>query len=310
MKFQQLKNQYNAGAVDKQTYIREALAEHQRLFSYSSAIRETDIREIIINSGGVSFVTGEEGILLFAPPNESRVAPIEILNFDRYEPSETSVLDILGARSHRILDIGANIGWHALRLAKRRPDARVFAFEPVPATYEYLQRNVAANQLGGRISTYNYALSERSGATTLFISPTHGTNASLANVANAADVQEITCVSMTIDQWVENTGIIPDLIKCDVEGAELMTFRGGYRTLSKNHPAILSELLRKWSRPFGYHPNDMLHFFREIGYLSFGIDENGAHRVESVNDETSATNFVFLHASSHKALIDQLEAGT
>jgi hypothetical protein len=36
---------------------------------------------------------------------------------------------------------------------------------------------------------------------------------------------------------------------------------------------VFAELLRKWSKPFGYHPNDMLTFFAEFGYECFAVGE-------------------------------------
>ena len=87
---------------------------------------------------------------------------------------------------------------------------------------------------------------------------------------------------MTLDQWTANQQIKPDFIKCDVEGAELLVFRGGQETLRRDQPIVFAELLRKWSKPFGYHPNDMLCLFRGLGYLCYAVGSKGVHRIENV----------------------------
>jgi hypothetical protein len=54
------------------------------------------------------------------------------------------------------------------------------------------------------------------------------------------------------------------LIKADVEGAELLVVQGGLQTIAKYRPLIFLELLRKRSKPFGYHPNDVIQLLASI----------------------------------------------
>src|SRR3546814_20519332 len=119
MNFSELKNLFEAGEIDKQDYINKATTFHQALFSYPSIIRGTDIQQICIDREDVSFTIGENNIHLYAPAGETRVVPIEIINFSHYEPEETRVMDILSASATSILDIGANIGWFSVYFAKR-----------------------------------------------------------------------------------------------------------------------------------------------------------------------------------------------
>ena len=307
MNISQLKSQFQSGQISKPEFIRECLVRHRALFDYVEIVRSTDIIEIRIADDGVSFVMGEEEIRLYCPPDEARVAPREVMNFDRYEPEETRVMDVLAVGATNILDVGANIGWYSLRFAKRHPEARIFAFEPMPTSYTYLQRNVAANNVGARVTTFNYGLSDSSGVVNFFISPTGGTNASLKNVAGAIDAMPIVGLTLTLDQWVVNQGVLPDFIKCDVEGAELLVFRGGHATLISQRPVVFAELLRKWSKPFGYHPNDMVCYFAELGYVCFAVGPAGVRRLAEVTDETVETNYAFLHGEKHSQLVTALE---
>ncbi len=306
-RLQTLKDRFAQGETSKADFIRDALDVHRHLFDYVGITQTTDVHEVLITPEGVSFVIGEERIRLFAPAEEARVAPIEVMNFGRYEPEETRVMDLLTEGARQILDVGANIGWYAVRFAKRNADARVHAFEPMPTSHAFLQRNVAANGVGAQVTCYNYGLSEAGGSFEFYIAPTGGTNASLLNVANAEDARAVVGLTLTLDQWTANQQIKPDFIKCDVEGAELLVFRGGLETLRAHRPIVFAELLRKWSKPFGYHPNDMLRYFDGIGYRCYAVGTAGVRRLEEVTDDTPETNYAFVHADAHAAAIAALE---
>lgn len=301
-----LKSQFGQGTLSKSDFIASALQLHQHLFEYVDITRTTDVREISITPQGICFVLGDERIRLFCPENEARVAPIEVMNFNQYEPEETRVMDILAEGCQSILDVGANIGLYTVRFAKRMPGAHIYAFEPLPSSHAFLQRNVAANAVGANVTCFNYGLSEASGTVEFFLSPTAGTNASLKNVAQADNARAIVGMVLTLDQWVANQAVAPDFIKCDVEGAELLVFRGGKATLAQHQPLVFAELLRKWSKPFGYHPNDMLGFFAELGYECLAVGGAGVRRIHEVTDTTPETNYAFLHAHKHAHMLARL----
>lgn len=301
-----LKEQFRNGTLSKPDFIAHSLQLHQKLFEYVDITRTTDVREILITPEGICFVIGDERIRLYCPENEARVAPIEVMNFNQYEPAETRVMDLLAAGSGVILDVGANIGLYTVRFAKCMPGVKVYAFEPLPRSNAFLQRNVAANAVGDRVTCFNYGLSDATGTVDFFISPTAGTNASLKNVAGVDNASVVVGMVLTLDQWVSNQGVVPDFIKCDVEGAELLVFRGGKSTLAAHRPIVFAELLRKWSKPFGYHPNDMLTYFFELGYQCFAVGEAGVRRITEVTDQTPETNYAFLHAQKHAQTIARL----
>jgi FkbM family methyltransferase len=307
MTFLELKALYKAGEMSKAEFIETSLACHRALFDYTQVLRSTDVNEIRISRDGVAFSVGVENILLNVPPGESRVVPLEVMNFDSYEPAENRVMDYLSAGARCILDVGANIGWYSVRFATRDRQAHVYAFEPMPVTYAYLQRNIAANRVGGQVATFNYGLSNSGGAVTFYLAPTSGTNASLKNVADNADAVPVVGLTMTMDQWVANQAVSPDFIKCDVEGAELLVFQGGRQTLVTHRPVVFTELLRKWAKPFGYHPNDLLLHFADLGYSCFAIGSEGARPIDEVTEETIETNYAFLHKTEHALLIQGLQ---
>jgi FkbM family methyltransferase len=303
-----LQNAHFSGTLSKADFISQAQQLHQGLWSYLPHLVSGDVHEIRITQAGVEFLMNSEGLRLLIPPDEARVAPIEALNFGAYEPYESMVLNELASGAKCILDVGANIGYHALRLARREPHAIVHAFEPLPISLDYLQRNVALNQLGHQVRVYSHGLANESGSFPYYIAPKNGVNASLRNVANRSDARRVTGLALTLDDWAESHKAIPDAIKIDVEGAELLVLHGAQKALAAYRPRIFAELLRKWSAPFGYHPNDVLAFMDRLGYQCWAVGNNRLSLIAEVTDNTVETNYVFLHHEAHKDLIMSMKA--
>ena len=82
----------------------------------------------------------DRGIRISCQPKDFRIAPNEILNFNDYEKSESRMLENLFDENHTLFDIGANIGWHSLNMATSNRDAKIYAFELIPKTYDQLKK--------------------------------------------------------------------------------------------------------------------------------------------------------------------------
>ncbi|HBJ73415.1 MAG TPA: hypothetical protein DDY88_06880 [Actinobacteria bacterium] len=302
--FARLKAAFEAGKVAKPAFIAEAGALHQVLWRYSDALSGTGVDSIRIDEQGPSFRVGAGGTStawLRVPRGDYRVAPLEMLNFGPYEPVEWRLLNACAASARQILDIGANIGYYSTLLALTHSQAHIHAFEPTPSSFAYLERNITENGLSARVTPSPLAISDRIGTGKIWEAPTHGTNASLANVAERSDANATAISLTTLDAWSTEHSIAPDLIKCDVEGAELLVFRGGQTTIRNSLPIVFTELLRKWSKAFGYHPNEVVEFFFSLGYQCFAIGEERTSPISVIDDATLETNFVFLHRDKHAA---------
>lgn len=104
-------------------------------------------------------------------------------------------------------------------------------------------------------------------------------------------------------RWTLLPGNSPvDLVKCDVEGAELHVFEGGVSTFAKDRPVIFTEMLRKWCSKFHYHPNAIISLLKGIGYQCYAINASGLVECPEVTDQTAETNFLFLHAEKESHL--------
>ncbi|MDM9593140.1 FkbM family methyltransferase [Pseudomonas guariconensis] len=302
----QIRAAHEAGETAKQVYIESVHARHASLFDYPEFIAGTDVEALRIQPDGVFVRSRSQQIELFLDPRDQHLVPCTLMNFRAYETVETEFLKRITQEHALILDIGANCGWYALALAKHRPSARIHAFEPIPYTFEILERNIRHNGLPN-IEAHRLAFSNHE-ATLEFLYTPHCSGATSSALAgqpgSQENLQKIACPATTLDLFCAQRGLAPQIIKCDVEGAELMVIQGGGATLAEHKPVILIELLRKWSRQFGYHPNDVVELLGREGYQAYTLSEEGLRRCPGIDEDTRETNFVFMHEQQHRNLLN------
>jgi FkbM family methyltransferase len=298
-------NQFKNNKIDKSDFIKLMYTEHHaHLFDYVNYLGKTNIKAIEINDDGIIMTSRDRGIKIICSEKDYRIAPIETLNFFDYEKNESAMMERLIGKGDTFFDIGANIGWYSINIASAYRDAKIFSFEPIPKTFAQLNRNIKLNLLFN-ITTYNFGFSDRDDNFPFFYYPEGSGNASAVNLTGRDDVQVVNCKVRTLDDFIAETGHHIDFIKCDVEGAELMVFRGGIKTISRDLPIIFSEILRKWSAKFGYNPNEIFDLFRSVGYEAYTIKDAALIRFKKMDESTVETNFFFLHSDKHHEIVNK-----
>ncbi len=300
-------SKYEDGVIDKPSFIKAMYEEHHAaLFDYSTYLQKTNIASIEITDDSVVMTSRDKGVKMICPPGDHRVAPIEALNFLDYETVDSAMIMNLVSPNDCVVDIGANMGWYSINIAKTFPSCKVHAFEPIPKTYAYLERNIKLNQMGN-IFPYHFGLSSESKDLTFYFYPEGSGNASSANLSERKDAELVTCHVKKLDDFVNINKLHVDFIKCDVEGAELFAFQGAIETLKLDKPIVFTEMLRKWARKFDYHPNEIIKLFTSIGYRCFVANENTLKEFFVMDEKTIATNFFFLHSEKHSELLKRYE---
>jgi FkbM family methyltransferase len=294
MKLHQIKQKYLSGEISKPDYIDDMHAAHTILFDYARFIRNTDIAKIEITDDAIVMTSRETGIRILCDKDDKRIVPVEILNFEQYESGDSALIFQMIKDDAVVFDIGANIGWYSLNIAKKYPSSNVVAFEPIPKTFDYLTENISLNEVKN-IRINNLGLSNKAGEFVFYYYEGGSGNASSANLTGGNDVKEIKCKVTTLDEYATSENLSVDFIKCDVEGAELLVFQGGIETIRRCTPIVFTEMLRKWSAKFNYHPNEILGLFSGLGYRCFTAKDSRLTEFFSMDEETQETNFFFMH---------------
>jgi FkbM family methyltransferase len=300
----ELRAAHERGESTRVEYAMRMREIHAHLQGYSQLIKGTDIGSIVVRDDCVLMITREWDIAIECDPTDMGIPTIVALNFHHYEARDAALLFSLVEDGMTFYDVGANLGWYGLHVARRFPRCRVVAFEPVPHTFKYLRRNIGHNSLGN-MQAYPYGLFDEAGERVFFVNPDMMGAASAARPTSAADVREM-CAVRTLDSMSRELGMTPDFIKMDVEGAELMVLRGGHATLKSGQPIIFAEMLRKHAATFGYHPNEIISLLASVGYRCFTSRAGQVMEFLSMDENTIETNFVFLHAARHAAQIRKL----
>jgi FkbM family methyltransferase len=132
------------------------------------------------------------------------------------------------------VDVGANIGSHAINAARIVGDTgRVFAFEADPETYNILQRNIELNQIVN-VTLRQTCVADNPGSVSFY---KHKDSAK-SSMVDRGEKTSIILPADRLDNLIPpNTKI--DILKIDVEGAELNVLRGGKKIFVERSPSIV-----------------------------------------------------------------------
>ncbi|HLX68179.1 MAG TPA: FkbM family methyltransferase [Verrucomicrobiae bacterium] len=129
-----------------------------------------------------------------------------------------------------VMDVGANVGLLARQFCRQvGSSGRVYAFEPDPLTFQFLEFNTRSFK---NKELTQCAVSDNQGPALLHLNFTSGTGNSLLNQGHSTESVPVTCVSL--DEFLKQRGNPSvDVIKIDVEGAELGVLRGMRQTMAR-----------------------------------------------------------------------------
>jgi FkbM family methyltransferase len=152
-----------------------------------------------------------------------------------------SILSLVRPGDH-VLDLGANIGFHSLALARTvGPSGHVTAVEPQRFCFQLLCANVTANQLT-TVECLRAAVGDQPGVCSVpCLDPTarHNAGATTVSLDNGHGQATDTVPVVTVDSLALSRC---DLIKVDTEGFEDRVVAGARRTIETLHPAFYIEV--------------------------------------------------------------------
>lgn len=210
---------------------------------------------------------------------------LELLT-NRHEVETITHMDKLAAPGMIMLDIGAHVGYYSRRYAKiLGANGRIFAFEPHPRTFAALQHNVrrlpqvTAVQLAlaeqeGTAELHDYLMMSASGSlhydetlAAMQKSQTHDTDIA-PRIGRTFAAQTFTVRTTPVDDFLAQQSIKRvDLVKMDIEGAEIGALRGMKRTIASSPNLVLvMEYNPQALKAFGHDPVAALNEVRSYGF--------------------------------------------
>lgn len=131
------------------------------------------------------------------------------------------------------LDVGSNIGFYSILVAKRKLAPRIVAFEPDIRNRLQFDANILLNHIVGEVDVRPQAVSDRGGSVSFYAAPASSTGQSRV----ATEGGNITVDCVTLDEAVPETGK-RIAIKIDIEGHEPAAIQG-MKTLVANNAVLL-----------------------------------------------------------------------
>ena len=298
---------YERGDLDRQKFWELMRDHHLRLRAYPPLLAKGEVKAIQIGAMGL-IAQLESGLKFFWNPENLREPVSEAINHGAYERFAGRVIDRCARRASLAVDAGANIGWYSVKMAAAMAGGRVIAYEPVGDTAAMLKANIALNGFSDRITVVSQGLAARPGQGEIFLPRDTGHVGASLRELHPGEVSRKSIVRLTtLDESLPvNTAAPLDLLKCDVEGAELMVLQGGAGVIARDRPVLFLELLRKWSAAFGYHPNEVIAWTEALGYDCWAVGEGRLRYCETIADDTVETNFLFVQLERDAALIEGL----
>jgi FkbM family methyltransferase len=166
----------------------------------------------------------------------------QIAFYGDYEDRQLAFLKTEIKRIHAdtFIDIGANIGFFAIIIAKAGLAQNVVAFEPDKRNISRLIENVSLNALSDQIKIHQLAVSATGGELSFLPGPENSTGQSM--ISRDGD-NTIPVEAIAIDRFLPMTGQKLG-IKIDVEGHELDVLKGMSRTLQDNNCVLQIEIYK------------------------------------------------------------------
>ena len=210
-----------------------------------------------------------------------------------YEAETSSLFYHLATRAETVFDIGAHVGFFTVLAAPANPQARVFAFEPMPPVRARLEINLRLNRLQN-VRCQSEAVGETPGAAEFYhIREGVPTSSSLSQdfMQGFGDFTHTKVQVLRLDDFVaENHIERVDLIKIDTESTEPAALRGLQTTLQRDTPDIICEVLAGTDTG-----GPLQELLEPLGYRFFLLTHDGPQQHETIvpSSDPNCMNYWF-----------------
>lgn len=201
-----------------------------------------------------------------------------------------------------VVEVGGHIGYITNYFSRLVAESgNVYVFEPGVNNLPYLKENIQALK---NVTLVTKAVSDNNGSANFYIENLSGQNNSLlSDYGTTSTVHKLAFVektenliqveTITLDSFCQQSSVIPDFIKIDIEGAELLALGGMDSVLQQYSPIMMIEVTENWK--------DVAVLLEKYGYKLYNdelkqVDQQSIHR----------SNTFCLHTTKHEHIIKSL----
>ncbi len=225
---------------------------------------------------------------------------LDELRAGRMEPFTVALFKQAVKAGMTVLDVGGFLGYYALVAARQvGQDGKVFVFDPDPRNFHCLEQNIRLNGLDDRIIAVPKALLDRSCTLSLNIINRDPSQSSLYRTEGDNVSVEVECIAL--DAFLDCATTI-DVLKMDVEGAEVRALRGMEQTLarSRNRLVMFIECQPGALLAAGSSTQELLDFLNSAGFKLQIIDEERGC-LKPLDPELEKVHYVNLYCTREAA---------
>jgi FkbM family methyltransferase len=307
-KLGQAKSDRDNGSITREDYWRLVQGSISSASQLSKLLEASGARLTITSRGTLLNypIDAATEVCFLVDSEDTRSIGISVVSEGRYEPVLEHALLEISKDCKLFVDIGANAGFYSIAVRATSANCKVLAFECNPDVRLLFLRNVELNSISG-IKVRSEALAETAGEAEFYVPAFTGSGGGSLRDLHPDEGKAKTFRVSLIELDSQRLQTV-DLMKIDVEGAELGVIKGGINSIRAHKPTIFIELLRKWMKPFGTVPGDVSDVLLDMGYVLFEIADDGVTAVREVSLDTLATNFIFVHPSrrNHLQILEKL----
>jgi FkbM family methyltransferase len=200
------------------------------------------------------------------------------------------------------LDIGANVGIYTLLAASKIVSGKIYSFEALPKNYKRLHENLALNHFD-QVQPFSVAVSDRRGEIALGLA--EGDSMPFINLNTTSNT--ITVPTATLDDLLKDAPVNTlTLGKIDIEGAELLAFKGAQALFANQCPQVWILEILDATEQFGYGKQDLVDWLKIHGYGLYAYNAV-THQLSPITlDQQDGNNVLAIADSALQFVRDRL----
>ncbi len=189
--------------------------------------------------------------------------PIPLSKNHKYDLQTQKIIKKVLKENGNAVDIGCHVGEIMDLMYAASPHGNHFGFEPLPSFAAFLKEKYASKK---NINIYHLALSESEGKTTFNYVKSNPAYSGIKarKFDRASEKIEVIDVNLARLDDILPQNLKIDLIKIDVEGAEMLVLKGAKKTISHFQPIVIFEHGVGGADVYGFSPDDVFSFFYEM----------------------------------------------